>query len=194
MSVGGAVGPKPRERDPERRRQAILGAAAEIALEQGTAALTHRAVAARAGVALGSTTRYFTSIEDLRGATLQMLGEELDASLDLIEQELSSCDDLPERMGALVHEFLCDPRQVRASMALVAAAVSDSTLRSLASRWTDRLTGILAQYTDTESALAAETYLNGAMMHAAFHDTPLGQDAVTRAFRALLAISETEDH
>lgn len=192
MSMGGAVTPKPRERDPEGRQQAILEAAAEIALEQGTAALTHRAVAARAGVALGSTTRYFASIEDLRGATLQMLGEELDASLDVIEQELSSADDLPGRMGALLHEFLCDPRQVRASMALVTAAVSDSTLRSLALAWTDRLTGLLVQYTDAESAVAVEVYLNGAMMHAALYDTPLTKEAVTRAFRALLATSETE--
>lgn len=70
--------------------------------------------------------------------------------------------------------------------------MSDSTLRSLVLRWTVRLTSLLAQYTDAESAVAAEIHLNGAMMHVALHDTPLTKEAVTRAFRALLATSETE--
>ena len=81
MTSDTAATSRPRKRDPERRRREILDAAAEIVVEQGTAALTHRAAAARAGVALGSTTRYFPSIDDLREATLRMLGDEIDASL-----------------------------------------------------------------------------------------------------------------
>ncbi|NLO27590.1 MAG: TetR family transcriptional regulator, partial [Actinobacteria bacterium] len=54
---------RPRKRDPERRRREILEAAAEIVVEQGAAALTHRAVAARSGLALGTMTRHFPSID-----------------------------------------------------------------------------------------------------------------------------------
>lgn len=43
----------------------LLRAAIELLAEGGTRAVTHRAVAERAGVAPASTTYYFRSIEDL---------------------------------------------------------------------------------------------------------------------------------
>ncbi len=50
------------------RRDAIVRAAADLILREGPAAVTHRAVAARAGVPLASTTYYFTGLDDLIGA------------------------------------------------------------------------------------------------------------------------------
>lgn len=85
-----AVDSGPRKRDPEQRRREILDAASEIVVEQGAAALTHRAVAARSGLALGTMTRHFPSIDELRAATLRMLGDEIDRALDLVERELFS--------------------------------------------------------------------------------------------------------
>lgn len=184
--------PGPRRRDPEARRRAILEAAAEIIVERGSAALTHRAVAARAKVALGSTTRYFASINDLREATLRMLGDEIDATVDVIERELSSCDDPAERCAALMFDYLLDSRQVHATMALVTAATSDAGLRSLAHRWTDRLTDVLARHASRERAVAVQIYLDGATMHAALHDNPLSREELTHVIRALLAMPETE--
>lgn len=47
------------------RREAILDAALEVIAERGTEEVTHRSVAARAGVPLGSTTYYFASRDEL---------------------------------------------------------------------------------------------------------------------------------
>ena len=47
------------------RREAILDAALALIAERGTEQLTHRSVAYHAGVALGSTTYYFASRDDL---------------------------------------------------------------------------------------------------------------------------------
>lgn len=182
----------PRKRDPERRRREILDAAAEIVVQHGAAALTHRAVAAQSGLALGTMTRHFPSIDELREATLRMLGDEVDAGLDMVERELSSCDDLAERCAQLMHESLLDARQVHATMALVSAATSDVKLRSLALRWTDRLADLLAQHVGRERAVALEVYLDGALMHAALHDAPLTQEAIARVVRAILATPDTE--
>lgn len=49
----------------ERRRTQIVRAAAALALEEGPAAVTHRAVAERAGVSLSATTYYFAGLEEL---------------------------------------------------------------------------------------------------------------------------------
>ena len=47
------------------RREAILDAALALIADRGTEQLTHRSVADEAGVALGSTTYYFASRDDL---------------------------------------------------------------------------------------------------------------------------------
>lgn len=49
----------------ERRRQALVSAAAELLCEGGFDAVRHRAVARRAGLPLASTTYYFSSLDDL---------------------------------------------------------------------------------------------------------------------------------
>lgn len=57
------------------RRHALVSAAAELVIEEGLAALSHRAVARRAGLPLASTTYYFDSADDLRDEALNHLGE-----------------------------------------------------------------------------------------------------------------------
>jgi len=58
--VTAAVTPK-----GERRRYALVSAAAELLCEGGFEAVRHRAVARRAGLPLASTTYYFSSLDDL---------------------------------------------------------------------------------------------------------------------------------
>lgn len=57
------------------RRAALLDAAAGLLEADGFAALTHRAVAARAGVPLASTTYYFASHDELVEDALRRLAE-----------------------------------------------------------------------------------------------------------------------
>jgi len=57
------------------RRSALIEAAAGLLLEEGLTAITHRAVATRAGLPLASTTYYFTSADDLRDEALQHVAE-----------------------------------------------------------------------------------------------------------------------
>jgi DNA-binding transcriptional regulator YbjK len=58
--VTAAVTPK-----GERRRSALISAAADLLREGGFDAVRHRAVARRAGLPLASTTYYFSSLDDL---------------------------------------------------------------------------------------------------------------------------------
>ncbi|MFF2269967.1 TetR/AcrR family transcriptional regulator [Cellulosimicrobium cellulans] len=65
------VDPRPAPRRQARgvaRRDAIVRAAADLILQEGPAAVTHRAVASRADVPLAATTYYFTGLDDLIGA------------------------------------------------------------------------------------------------------------------------------
>lgn len=59
-----ATGPR-RSAAGRARRAAIIAATLELLGTEGRAAVTHRRVAARAGVPLASTTYYFSSLDDL---------------------------------------------------------------------------------------------------------------------------------
>lgn len=60
----------------ERRRKALVRAAAELLSEGGFDAVRHRAVAERAGMPLAATTYYFSSLEDLITAAVEEEGRE----------------------------------------------------------------------------------------------------------------------
>lgn len=61
-------------RKGERRRYALVTAAAELLCEGGFDAVRHRAVADRAGLPLASTTYYFSSLEELVEQAVEYLG------------------------------------------------------------------------------------------------------------------------
>ena len=58
----------------ERRRYALVSAAAELLREGGFDAVRHRAVARRAGLPLASTTYYFKSLDDLIARAVEHIG------------------------------------------------------------------------------------------------------------------------
>jgi DNA-binding transcriptional regulator YbjK len=69
LSVTAAVTPK-----GERRRYALVSAAADLLCEGGFDAVRHRAVARRAGLPLASTTYYFSSLDDLIAKAVEHVG------------------------------------------------------------------------------------------------------------------------
>ncbi|WP_449278883.1 TetR/AcrR family transcriptional regulator [Leucobacter sp. GX24907] len=175
----------PRRHDPAGRRRAILNAAAELITEHGTPALTHRAVAARAGVALGSTTQYFSSIDELRELALKQLADEIDDELASIERLLDEHPLDSDPVVDLIHDFLTEPWQVHSALALMHAGVTDPTRRALARRWFDRLVEILATRVGREQALALAVYFDGVTVHAGLHHEPLDRAHLARVIRAL---------
>lgn len=83
LNVTAAVTPK-----GERRRYALVSAAADLLCEGGFDAVRHRAVARRAGLPLASTTYYFSSLDDLIASAVELIG-------------LREAQQLKDRVGAL---------------------------------------------------------------------------------------------
>jgi TetR/AcrR family transcriptional regulator, regulator of biofilm formation and stress response len=92
------TGLKPTQEGSRVRRDALLRAAMELISEGGTRVVTHRAVAARAGLPPASTTYYFESIQKLTEEALRLHVAERVAEL----QELS---DDAARGGRSVEEI-----------------------------------------------------------------------------------------
>ena len=94
----------PQQQRGRERRAAVVRAAAEIAAEAGFAAVSHRSVAQRAGVPLGSTTYYFSSLDELLGA---VAGAMVDECLDRGSAVVSAAQPgtySPKEAAALVTE------------------------------------------------------------------------------------------
>ena len=93
----------------ERRRQALIEAAAALLVDGGFDALRHRAVAERAGLPLASTTYYFDSLDELVTAALEHHGR---AELAWGRAALDSFDGGPtdpELLVELVLDLLLGP-------------------------------------------------------------------------------------
>ena len=66
---------EPRQDRGRERRERIVAAGADLLAREGFGVLSHRTVAERAGVPLGSTTYYFASLDELRAAAARTLVE-----------------------------------------------------------------------------------------------------------------------
>jgi TetR/AcrR family transcriptional regulator, regulator of biofilm formation and stress response len=122
------------------RRDAILRAAVELIGEQGPDALTHRAVAERAGVSLSATTYWFSSKEEIfTEAVAFAAGEEVDRLeqlvLDLATRRLEPEEWARELSAALLSDATRDPAQPVAMFEFVLEASRRPALREEVARW-----------------------------------------------------------
>ena len=175
----------PGKRDPEARRRAILRAAMEMIVTPGSGALTHRAIAQRAGVSLGSTTQYFSSIDELREEALRALAQETDDALAAIQPHLGTLRTDPSGAVTELLKFLEDPRAVNAEIALLSSATTDPSLRELALRWTDALLEMLSEHFEPDRAEAIAVYIDGITIHASLRQQALSRETLTFALTAL---------
>jgi DNA-binding transcriptional regulator YbjK len=79
---------RPHRASAERRRDALLRAAMEIVAESGTTAATHRAIAARAGVPLSTTSYFFSSMNELLDEATRRFTSDRAAELDAVSRAL----------------------------------------------------------------------------------------------------------
>lgn len=124
----------------DRRVQAILNATLRLLGTKGLAAITHRTVAAEAGVPLGSTTYYFRSKRDLLVSTLQYAEAEDAARLAIIGDTFAACstaEELADEIVRLLIEeaMIPDPSPIICQFELLVAAVRMPELRPVGDRW-----------------------------------------------------------
>jgi len=107
----------------ERRRYALVSAAAELLCEGGFESVRHRAVARRAGLPLASTTYYFSSLDDLLESAVEHI------TLMEAAQLRTRVDELPKRRRGpeATADIIVD--------LLVGGATGDSVSEQLISRY-----------------------------------------------------------
>lgn len=112
-------------RNPAGTRQQIIDAAADLIAREGSGKITNRKVADYAGVSLGSTTRHFKSIDELRRAGLAELSTRIEREYDDMFCIVAQEGHGSERLADTINEYLSNPQRVNADAALYAAAIED---------------------------------------------------------------------
>jgi DNA-binding transcriptional regulator YbjK len=150
-------------------RERILQATLEIVGEGGIDAVTHRAVAARAGVSPGSTTHHFAGRAELLREAFRHHLRRADALIaELDHHTRRSADDTTERLlglaEALVRSEFQHPEMVRAEYHLYLFAATDPILAADVRVWESHLVATLAAPLEAAGARrpleAARTLVN----------------------------------
>lgn len=172
-------GRRARRHDPDRRRR-ILDAALDVLETDGAAGITHRKVAARADVPLGSVTYHFSSLIDLRTQAFARYVELRTAEFEDLFTQVATEEDLVEVLVDLVQGGPARRSSAVLGFELHLAALRDPGLRALTQEWTRSSRTVLARFTGAETAGRLDALLEGMIMHALLTTEPEPRDA-TRA-------------
>lgn len=173
-----------RRHDPE-RRQRIIEAALEVIADSGMAACTHRSVAARADVPLGSMTYHFDSREALLEEAFGLLAgymlEKWQAQLEGVHSPAQACE--------AVVDWLCGDQPTAANtlipmMELYVYAARNEPARRLITDWMGRFQQLLGRYFKPDTVRALDAVIEGITLHNIYADGAIGraqvQDIVRR--------------
>ncbi|MET8557155.1 TetR family transcriptional regulator [Streptomyces sp. NPDC004959] len=176
---------RPRRHDPARRTR-LLDATLDVLVSDGAAGLTHRKVAARADVPLGSVTYHFASLAELQAAAFARY-------VALRTEEFAAAfAEVPDRAGLLdvlvaqVREVTERRRSAVLGFELHLAALRDPGLRSLTEEWTAASRTVLARLTGPATANRVDALLEGLILRALLATAPEPEEETRAALSALL--------
>lgn len=178
--------PPARRKDPDRRER-IARAAIEVVADRGVEKLTHRSVAAAAGVPLGSTTYYFATLDDLLASALRQAAEDDVEHMRQWAAELESGQDLAEALTDLVLHYLGPARaQTAVEHQLYIAALHKPALRQVSQEWDTWLAELFASYTDESTGRALSVLFCGWQLQGIVRESVPSRDEIEMTFRRML--------
>lgn len=179
-----------RRHDPERRRR-IIDAAIRIVELKGISALSHRTVAAEAGVPLGSTTYHFAGLDDLLVAALEEVCGGPDSAMRHWETALTQGADASDGLRTPLADVLTglleqyahgDSGRIRLEYELYLAALRRPALQPVAAACLDGMVDVLARHTgDAATARALVALIDGLLLQLLLADRPFDRTEVRSA-------------
>ena len=142
----------------EARRGLLVDATLRVIAADGPGAVTHRRVAAEAGLPLAATTYWFASKEEL---ILEAYRVAAARDVDRVRELAAACERTPPselgpQLADLVASELADQRgTLMASYALWLESARRPELREIERAWTDEYTGVVAGLLDAAGAADA---------------------------------------
>jgi TetR/AcrR family transcriptional regulator, regulator of biofilm formation and stress response len=160
-----------RRYDPDRKTR-ILDATLDVIAEHGTAGTTHRHVATRADVPLGSLTYHFAGLIDLQAQAFTRYVQLQSAAFKRLFEGLGTREEFVEVLVDLVHGGPDRHRSAVLGFELRLAALRNPDLRALTEAWTRDSRAVLARFTGPDDAARLDALLEGMIMHVLLTTVP----------------------
>jgi len=172
--------------DPD-RPQRIADAAWEVIARDGIEALSHRSVAAQAGVPLGSTTYHFKTLDDILVAAIEKAIPETRAEIETWAEGLGDNPDLAVALAELAVRWVDEHEQrTIVEYQLTIAALRRPVLQPLALEWSGVLAQTLERFVDPHSAWALTAVHEGTVMRAMASGRRLDRGEMEEVFRRVV--------
>ncbi|MBL1079621.1 TetR family transcriptional regulator [Nocardia sp. 2] len=181
--------PARRRRDPAARVESLAAATERVIAAKGIEGLTHRAVAAEAGMPLGATTYHFATKDDLIAAALERAVDRFAdylASWHAAHPVLTPAELVGALTDSLLHSFDDEHDQYVLESELYLAALRRPALRPLADRYTNISYDTLRHYVDADTAAAAAAAMSGISLQGVARSTPLTRAEIVSILRRII--------
>ncbi|MBW3088457.1 TetR family transcriptional regulator [Bifidobacterium sp. 82T24] len=157
-----------RRNDPE-RKQRIIDACLDVIAERGVADTSHRVVAARADVPLGSMTYYFDGMSDLLHQAFDQFAQR---SIDVFAESMAEASDTTGACEVIARHIegglLSTPRDLTINLEFYTIAARDEGFRDISERWMAASRAELERFFDADTAGMLDALVEGLTLHRAF--------------------------
>lgn len=169
------------------RRGALLDATLRVLEHDGVSAVTHRAVAAEAGVPVSAATYYFATLDDLFVAALER-------ATDLLLDDLAAVDtgDAPA-LAAAIHRWVTTERaETIAQYEMLFLAMRRPGLRESADRWYGVLDrGLSARWSRESERRVIVLAIDGLLLSYLWRGAPETVEGVEADLRLITSCATT---
>ncbi|MFE9680616.1 TetR/AcrR family transcriptional regulator [Streptomyces sp. NPDC002701] len=170
--------------DPQRRER-IIGATLDLIAEEGIARVSHRKIAVRAGVPLGSMTYHFSGIDELLREAFTRFADHIVAVFDAHLAAPTDREQAREAVTDLVHALSeGSQRDLVLTQELYILAARRPAYRELTHAWMGRSRVHLEKHFDPDTSRQLDALIEGLTLHRALdnepHDRALTREAITR--------------
>ncbi|MCP2267462.1 TetR/AcrR family transcriptional regulator [Promicromonospora thailandica] len=174
-----------RRYDPDRRDR-IIDACLDLVADVGVAGISHRKVAARADVPLGSMTYHFAGMDEL---LREAFGRFARTISDGFEQRMSEATDLEGARAAVVaiitQDLFGTQRDLVLTHELYTLAAREPAYRELTNAWMRRSRDALERHFDPVTARLLDALIEGLTIHRALDTEAPLPGSVTEAVRRI---------
>ncbi len=177
-----------RHRDPHRRER-ILSATLDTIACEGIAQATHRSIARRAQVPLGSMTYYFAGIDALLEEAFALFAQQMSQHYQQTLGEAVDCQSACEAIARLICSTRTTlPRNIALMLQFYAFAQRKPALRSVMQSWMAQSQSTLERWFSPVQARALDAFIEGMTLHYVTDTHPLAQEVILEMVQRLAGI------
>jgi DNA-binding transcriptional regulator YbjK len=174
--------------DPQRRER-ILAATLDHIADEGVAGVSHRRIAARAGVPLGSMTYHFSGIDELLKEAFTRFADQIVAVFERHLGRAETPEQAREAVTDLVHALSEGPRRdLVLAQELYTLAARRAEYRELTQAWMRRSRVFLEQHFDPVTARRLDALIEGLNLHRSLDGEPHSRELTRLAVTRLTAV------